>query len=141
MVVYKNKVLLRMHDKYDLWLGVGGHIDPGEDPNQAAIREVKEEVGLDVTLVPAKDQIVVNLPKYTELIPPRFLSRHFVEESHEHVNMVYFAKADTDKIVLEESEKDVECRWFTREELDTIKGKIGPAEIQYAKAALDELSE
>jgi len=35
------KVQLRKHDKYNIWLSVGGHIEPDEDPNQAAIREVK----------------------------------------------------------------------------------------------------
>ena len=49
-VVYRDKVLLRMHDKYHFWMSVGGHIEIDEDPNQAAVREVKEEVGLDVIL-------------------------------------------------------------------------------------------
>ena len=31
-----------------LWNGVGGHIDPGETPKQAVIREVKEETGYDI---------------------------------------------------------------------------------------------
>ena len=44
-VVYGNKVLLRKHDKYGIWLSVGGHIELDEDPNQAALREVREEVG------------------------------------------------------------------------------------------------
>ncbi len=47
-IVYDNKVLLRKHDKYKKWLSIGGHIELDEDPNQAAIREVKEEVGLDI---------------------------------------------------------------------------------------------
>lgn len=141
MIVFQNKVLLRMHDKYNLWLGVGGHIDPDEDPNQAAIREVKEEVGLDVVLVPPTNQIHVAVPGYTELIPPRYLSRHNIGDFHEHVNMLYFAKADSDKIVPGPDEKDVECRWFTKDELETISGNIGPSEILYAKAALEELNE
>lgn len=37
-VVYKNKVLLRLHDKYKIWLSVGGHIELHEEPNQAAVR-------------------------------------------------------------------------------------------------------
>ena len=45
-IVHNGKVLLRLHEKYDLWTGPGGHIDPGEDPNEAALREVWEEVGL-----------------------------------------------------------------------------------------------
>ena len=41
-VVHKNKVLLRKHDKYHLWLDVGGHVELNEDPTEAAVREVKE---------------------------------------------------------------------------------------------------
>jgi 8-oxo-dGTP pyrophosphatase MutT (NUDIX family) len=50
-VVSGGKVLLRKHDKYGIWLSVGGHIELDEDPNQAALREVKEEVGLDTELL------------------------------------------------------------------------------------------
>ena len=46
-IVYKNKVLLRMHDKHHAWISIGGHIELGEDPEESAIREVKEEVGLE----------------------------------------------------------------------------------------------
>lgn len=49
-VVYKGTILLRKHDKNKIWRSVGGHIELDEDPNEAAVREVKEEVGLDVVL-------------------------------------------------------------------------------------------
>ena len=44
-IVYKNKILLRMHDKLGIWLSVGGHIELDEDPVEAAIREGREGVG------------------------------------------------------------------------------------------------
>ncbi len=31
----KGVVLLRLHEKYNIWTGPGGHIDPGEDSNEA----------------------------------------------------------------------------------------------------------
>jgi len=40
-------VLLHRHKRLGLWLQPGGHIDPGEAPPQAAVREVAEETGLD----------------------------------------------------------------------------------------------
>jgi ADP-ribose pyrophosphatase YjhB (NUDIX family) len=63
-IVHENKVLLRKHDKYKIWLSVGGHIEAGEDPTEAAIREVKEEVGLDIKLV--GDVAAVGDPKKRE---------------------------------------------------------------------------
>ncbi|MCK5538907.1 MAG: NUDIX domain-containing protein, partial [Bacteroidales bacterium] len=50
IVVYNNKALLHMHKKLGFWLPVGGHIDRDELPHVAALREAKEESGLDVEL-------------------------------------------------------------------------------------------
>ena len=44
LIVHKNKVLLRKHEKYNIWLGPGGHIELNEDPNETAVKEAKEEV-------------------------------------------------------------------------------------------------
>jgi hypothetical protein len=38
-VVSGDAVLLRKHDKYKIWLGVGGHIELDEEPTQAAVRD------------------------------------------------------------------------------------------------------
>ena len=33
---------------HDKWLGIGGHIEPGETPMACVLREAKEETGLDL---------------------------------------------------------------------------------------------
>lgn len=48
IVVGPRGVLLLKHKRLGIWLQPGGHIDPGEMPWDAALREAREETGLDV---------------------------------------------------------------------------------------------
>jgi len=50
-VSWEGKVLLHFHRKLGMWLPPGGHIERGEHPDDAAVREVHEETGLRVELV------------------------------------------------------------------------------------------
>jgi 8-oxo-dGTP pyrophosphatase MutT (NUDIX family) len=140
-VVYKNTVLLRKHDKYKIWLSVGGHIELNEDPNQAAIREVKEEVGLDVVLDNSLQFSQKNDQDYSELIPPYFVNRHRINNKHEHVTFTYFAKANSNKIKqLLEDEQSSDLRWFKKEELERL-GDIHESIRHYSLRALSVLKE
>ncbi len=50
-LIHDHKVLLVKHKKLGFWLTPGGHIDPGEMPHQAAVREFWEETGIKVRVV------------------------------------------------------------------------------------------
>lgn len=43
------QIYLGHHKKADDWISPGGHVEPGEIPSQTAIREMKEELGVDIT--------------------------------------------------------------------------------------------
>lgn len=135
-IVNRGRVLLRKHDKYKIWLSVGGHVELDEDPNQAAVREVKEEVGLDVKLFGAAPEFGANGIEYRELIPPVAMNRHRINPSHEHVTCVYFAESDTDRIVASDEEVSEETKWFTAEELDSKAYDIRDSIRHYAKMAI-----
>lgn len=137
-VVYKDKVLLRKHDKYNFWLSVGGHIELDEDPNQAAVREVMEEIGLDVKLADDLLPFQKRTDGYWELIPPKFVNRHNISDTHEHVTFIYFGKVDSDKII-PENKHDV-WKWFLKEELEKNEEGIRDSILFYAQQALAELS-
>ncbi len=139
-IVFENKVLLRMHDKYNVWLAPGGHVDPGESPDEAAIREAKEEVGLNVMLVGDTPEIEQTDSGYQALVPPRFMDVHPITDTHKHVSLVFFARSDTHEVIPEHtSDRSDDWHWFTREELEENDYGIKPAIVHYACIALEEL--
>ena len=46
----RNKILLAKRREDGIWTNPGGHPEKGESPRQAAIREVKEETNIDITI-------------------------------------------------------------------------------------------
>jgi 8-oxo-dGTP pyrophosphatase MutT (NUDIX family) len=143
-VVHDGRVLLRKHDKYKQWFPVGGHIEPDEDPPTAAVREAKEEVNLEIELVPASPlpgvHDAMGFKDAKELMPPRFMNRHRINDTHEHVALVYFATSKSD--VIKQGEKEISdgIRWFTTQELDDPAFGISDRIKYYAHAALTALS-
>ncbi|TSD05097.1 MAG: NUDIX hydrolase [Parcubacteria group bacterium Greene0714_7] len=131
-VVFNGKVLLRKHDKYGIWLSVGGHIELNEDPNQAALREAQEEVGLTVELYDTREY--QGDAKIKELIPPISMNRHSISDTHEHVSLIYFATATTDQIIPEKATD--EWRWCTKEDIDAMSDLQSNVAF-YGKKAID----
>ena len=62
LVVGRRGVVLLKHKRLGFWLQPGGHIDHGESPWEAALREAHEETGLDVRFAgPLDDEGVPEL--------------------------------------------------------------------------------
>jgi 8-oxo-dGTP pyrophosphatase MutT (NUDIX family) len=133
-IVYQDKVLLRFHDKYNIWLSVGGHIELNEDPVEAALREVGEEVGLKISLY-SKNTTLSERENYRELIPPIFLNRHRINDTHEHVAMTYFASSDSDVISPGAGESITSYKWLTSQEVSAMDDLL-PDVKNYALEAL-----
>lgn len=137
-IVFENRVLLHLHKKLNRWLPVGGHVELDEDPNEAAIREAKEESGLDVsflnnTNVPGEFE---DYGMHKQLIVPNYSDRHEVSNVvpyHEHIDHVYFARAKTGELKPEEG---IVLRWFEVEELSLEEYKLPRKIIFYAREAL-----
>ncbi len=49
-IIQNERILLTLREDFEVWCLPGGGIDPGESFGQAALRETREELGLDVRL-------------------------------------------------------------------------------------------
>jgi 8-oxo-dGTP pyrophosphatase MutT (NUDIX family) len=88
-VYWQCKTLLHKHKKLGLWLPCGGHIDPHELPDDAAKREVFEESGVEIELI---GETALDIHEPRQLIRPRGIQLEFIQEGHEHIDLIYFAK-------------------------------------------------
>ena len=86
--------LLHWHRKVGLWLPPGGHIEPDEDPIEAARREALEETGMIVQILPTTEAFAYADPP--QLPPPVTIMEEPIgssgdEPSHHHIDLIYFA--------------------------------------------------
>lgn len=84
VVVSDAGVVLHRHKRLGLWLQPGGHVDPGETPAAAAVREAREETGL------AADHAIS---------PPRVVhvDVHPGGRGHTHLDVRYLLHAPPDR--------------------------------------------
>jgi 8-oxo-dGTP pyrophosphatase MutT (NUDIX family) len=151
-VVHDGKVLLIHHRKLDKWLPLGGHIELDEEPEQAALREAKEESGLDVELIGERPP--TTSPGTRALIAPRFLDIHRINDTHEHIGMIYWARpkaaappghhtpqsgVSANPILATAEHHDI--RWCSREDLDNLSPPMSDAVKWYCREAIEEISQ
>ena len=114
---------MRRNGEFAFWLTPGGEIEPGETPSEAARRELREELGLEVVVVG---------PVYTEA--NRFEHQ---EEMRQNVDFYFTARGAVETPVLRGVTADEialmkEIRWWTTEEVEAALAggaRIFPADL------------
>lgn len=103
------KVLLALvHDVFGYWTISKGGIEEGENEEQATIREIKEEIGLDIEIVEklGKNEYVATHP----------------EKGKSLKRVVYFlAKSEYRELILEKSTGLDAARWFSLAEIPELR--------------------
>jgi ADP-ribose pyrophosphatase YjhB (NUDIX family) len=122
-VVHDGALALHYHDRLEMWLAPGGHVDRDELPRETARREVREETGLDVDLLEPETGVSVEAGR--ELPPAEHVMLFDInvhpdgEVGHQHIDFIYFAEAANREVDPEgRDEADAEeWVWYTPEDL------------------------
>jgi 8-oxo-dGTP pyrophosphatase MutT (NUDIX family) len=136
-VVEGERFLLLWHRRLEKWLPPGGHIEPNELPDEAAVREVREETGILVRLIGRPVEPTDGSPR--PLTRPAGMQLELIAPGHEHIDLIYFATPESaDDEPSANAEVD-QAAWHTVSEAEALGAP--PDVLRWARQALASRTE
>jgi 8-oxo-dGTP diphosphatase len=125
-----DRVLVIAHRRLATWLPIGGELEVGETPLEAAQRELREETGLVGRFLPLADAL--------DGVPPGLLGyeEHQAGSKGLHMNFVFVAVVPADAEV-RPNEEFASWRWVDRDELAHLQSPLNVRQFGYL--ALDAM--
>lgn len=117
------QVGLIRHPRLGKWMLPGGHVEPDENPAEAALREVAEETGLAARLLPGPGLDEPDGADEPSVIAPLWIVEQQVPaerrepEPHIHVDHLYLALAEASVPALS---AELPFVWYTADQLATV---------------------
>ena len=102
IVVGRRGTVLHRHKRLGIWMQPGGHIDPGEHPDEAALREAIEELGLPVGH-PTSGPLLIHLDV------------HQAAHGHTHLDLRYLLLGE-ESDPMPPPDESPDARWCSWEE-------------------------
>ena len=140
--VHDGAVALHEHDKLEMWLPAGGHLDRDELPHEAALRETEEELGFAVDLVAPQEAItsetVRSIPQPQHFLVEDINVHANGEVGHQHVDFIFYGAAPSRDIQPDPGEQPAEdWTWFTAEELRARDDEIPADVVEIGRRAIE----
>jgi 8-oxo-dGTP diphosphatase len=129
-----DRVLVIQHRRLGTWLPVGGEIEAGETPLEAARRELREESGLDGAFATLEGAV--------DGEPPGFLGyeEHPAGSKGLHMNFVFVADVPAGAEVRPNDEFG-EWRWVDGDELAALASPLNVRELGFRALAARPLKQ
>jgi len=121
LVIQDNKVLFLKQEKSNYLLTPGGHVEEGELPQEAAVRETLEETGLQIELLEKPDEKART--QIAEPLPMPLAIRLVPCRDKKDIDFIYTAKVIGGELKI--NEESTEAKWLSRQEIQDSQ-EVGP---------------
>lgn len=108
----KDKVLMVYHNIYDSWSWTGGHTDGEDDLLAVAIREVKEETGVEKLKVLSSSIFSMDI-----LTVLGHIKRGQYVSPHLHLSIAYLLEGDENEELIVKEDENSAVKWIPIEEV------------------------
>ena len=119
--VKDGKVLLAHHKKFNKWTPPGGHIEEGETPDQALVREWKEELNIDIEILPAYKSAFEGDSNATPIPMPFYIDLEREGFDVPHIGYFFYVKSKNVSDVINIQKDELHSiGWFSENDLASL---------------------
>ena len=108
----RSKTLFAYHNIYKSWTWTGGHCDGDADLLHVALKEAKEETGVDCVPITDKFVAVDILPVFGHVKRGKYVS------SHQHINFTFIFEADENQELVSKPDENSGVKWIPIDKLE-----------------------
>ena len=124
----RTKVLMIYHNIYQSWAWTGGHADGEENLLSTAIRELKEETGVENVKVLDEDIFSLEI-----ICVNGHVKKGKYVSSHVHLNLTYLLEVDEKEILRVKEDENRGVKWVNIEDVEKVSNEKWIVENVYKK--------